>query len=108
MVCGVGMELRGCRRDGLPALHRERLIAVSLPLILSRVGRAHNATDGDATKGDDKPVPFLDWARGDFDTWQGRLTGTQAAMQIVLPIAAAALGMTAIGIAFHVVEHGGV
>jgi hypothetical protein len=40
------------------------------------------------------------------DTWQGRLTGTEAAMQILLPIAAAAFGMTALGIAFHVVEHG--
>jgi hypothetical protein len=83
-------------------------IAVSLPLILSRVGRAHNATNGDATKRDDKPAPFRDWARGDFDTWQGRLTGAQAAMQIILPIAAAAFGMTAIGIAFHIAEHGGV
>ena len=34
------------------------------------------------------------------------LTGTQAAMQILLPIAAAALGMTALGIAFHIAEHG--
>ena len=81
-------------------------IAVALPLILSRVGRAHNATNGDATKRDDKPAPFRDWARGDFDIWQGRLTGAQAAMQIILPIAAAAFGMMALGIAFQIVEHG--
>jgi hypothetical protein len=77
-------------------------IAVSLPLILSRVGCTH----GDAAKGDDKPASFRDWARWDFDTWQGPLTGTQAAMQILLPIAAAAFGMMALGIVFRVIEHG--
>jgi hypothetical protein len=46
-------------------------IAVSLRLILSRVGRAHNATNGDAPKGDDKPASFRHWARWDFDTWGG-------------------------------------
>jgi hypothetical protein len=80
-------------------------IAVSLPLILSRVGRADNATNGDAANSDENPASFRDWARWDFDTWQGRLTGTQAATQILLPIAAAAFGMTALGIAFHIVEH---
>jgi hypothetical protein len=81
-------------------------IAVALPLILSRVGRAPEATNGDGVKGDDKPPSFRDWARWDFDTWQGRLTGTEAAMQILLPIAAAAFGMMALGIAFQIVEHG--
>ena len=54
-------------------------IAVSLPLILSRVGRAQNATKDDAANGNDKPASFRDWARWDFDTWQGRLTGAGAA-----------------------------
>jgi hypothetical protein len=80
-------------------------IAVALPLILSHVGRAHDATNGDVAKNTDRPPSFRDWARWDFDTWQGRLTGTQATMQILLPIAAA-LGMTALGIAFHIAEHG--
>ena len=81
-------------------------IALALPLILSRVGRAHDPTNGDAAKGDDKPPSFRDWARRDFDTWQGRLAGTHAATQILLPIAAAAFGMTALGIAFQIVKHG--
>ena len=47
------------------------------------------------------------WVTWDFDTWQDRLSGAQAALQILLPIAVAALGMTAFGIAFHIAEHGG-
>lgn len=79
------------------------LIAVALPFILWRVGR----TDDGATEGDDRPASFRDWASWDFDTWQGRLSGAQAAAQILLPIAAVAFGMTAFGIALHVAEHGG-
>jgi hypothetical protein len=71
-------------------------IAVVLPLILSRVGHTT----------DHQPL-LRDWAKWDFDTWAGRLSGTQAAAQILLPIAAAAVGMTVIGIAFHIAEHGG-
>ncbi len=82
-------------------------IVVALTLILSRVGRRHGATDGGAAKGDDQPASFRDWAAWDFDTWQGRLSGAQAAAQILLPIAAVAFGMTAFGIAFHIAERGG-
>ena len=79
-------------------------IAVMLPLALPRVGRPHDDTNGKAATDDDKPSSFCDWARWDFDTWQGRLTGTEAAMQILLPIAAAAFGMMALGIAFRIAE----
>lgn len=77
-------------------------IAVALPLILSRVGHADNAAQRDH----DQPS-LRDWAALDFDTWAGRLGGSQAAAEILLPIAAAAVGMTLIGIAFHIAEHGG-
>jgi hypothetical protein len=77
------------------------VIAVALPLILSRVTRIDDATV------DDKPQSFRDWSAADFDTWQGRLSGAQAATQILLPIAAVAIGMTVFGIALHVAEHAG-
>jgi hypothetical protein len=68
------------------------LIAVTLPVILSRVGRdPHERTQ----------EPFHDWASGEFQTWQDRPRGLNAAAEIVLPVAAAAVGMTAIGIVFH-------
>jgi hypothetical protein len=77
------------------------VIAVALPLILSRVTRVDDAA------ADDELQSFRDWAAADFDTWQGRLSGAQAATQILLPIAAVAIGMTVFGIALHVAEHAG-
>jgi hypothetical protein len=77
-------------------------IAVALPLILSRVRR----TD-DAAKGGDEQPSLRQWVSWDFDTWQGRLSGAEAATQILLPIAAAAFGMTAFGVALHIAERGG-
>ncbi len=74
-------------------------IAATLPFILSRVGRGDRAVRG----GDTSPT-FRDWRAWDFDTWQSRLTGRQAAAQILLPLAAVAFGMTIFGIALHVVE----
>jgi hypothetical protein len=68
-------------------------IAVALPLILSRVGRS----------GEPRREALRDWVRGDFQTWQDRASGRSAATEILLPIAAAAIGMTAIAVVFHYV-----
>ena len=82
-------------------------VVIALSLILSRVGHGNDTVE---TKAAPDTVPqrsLRDWAALDFDTWAGRLTGTEAAVQILLPIAAAAVGMTAIGIVFHLAEHAG-
>ena len=76
-------------------------VVVTLQLILSRVGRT-----SEAGKGDDNWASFREWSTSDFETWQDRLSGAQAAVHILLPIAAAALGMTAFGIIFYMTEHG--
>jgi len=81
-------------------------VAVALQVILSRVGRAQNASSRNAVNGEDKPSLFRDWKRWDFDTWTGPLSTIKAMTQILLPFAAAAVGMTAFGIVFHLVEHG--
>jgi hypothetical protein len=57
--------------------------------------------------GDDPPPSLRDWVTWDFETWQDRLSGAQAALHILLPIAAAAVGMTAFGILFQIAQHGG-
>lgn len=82
------------------------LFAVALALVLSRVGHGREAAPDAAAGGDDRPQSFREWAATDFETWQGRLSGGQAAILILLPIAAAALGMTAFGIAYHIAERG--
>ncbi|MDI3471601.1 MAG: hypothetical protein OJF62_003664 [Pseudolabrys sp.] len=68
------------------------VMAVGLPLILSRVGRSGERR---------RPVRYHDWAAGEFELWQSRLDGREAATQVVLPIAAAAVGMTLIGLVFY-------
>jgi hypothetical protein len=77
-------------------------IVVALLTILSRVGR-----NDSIAMTDDNRQSFRQWTSWDFDIWQGRLSGMQAALQILLPIAAAAFGMTAFGILFHIAERGG-
>jgi hypothetical protein len=74
-------------------------VAVALTLVLSRVGHTGAAT------GHDKALSLRAWARWDYDTWTGPLKGSQAAVQILLPLAAAAVGMTVIGLIFHFAEH---
>lgn len=71
------------------------VIAVGLPFILSRQMRDRL----------DRTRPsFRSWRYRNFETWTGRLGGTQAAAEILLPIAAVAFGMTALGIVLHLVE----
>jgi len=71
------------------------VVAIAIPLVLWRVWRA-NSDPGERGR-----EPFADWAAGDFETWQDRLKGRNAAAEIILPIAAAAVGMTALAIVFH-------
>jgi len=45
-------------------------------------------------------APFHDWASQSFETWTGGVSGREASMQILLPIAAVAFGMTIFGLTF--------
>ena len=65
------------------------------------------ATSDDIIEDSNKPPSFREWARGDFDIEHGRLSGADAAILILLPIAAAAIGMMAFGIEFQIAEHVG-
>jgi hypothetical protein len=55
-----------------------------------------------------KPLSLRDWLRGEFDIQDGPLSSAEAAIIILLPIAAAAIGMMAFGIESQIVEHAGV
>jgi hypothetical protein len=81
------------------------LIFVALPLVLSRVSRDED------TGPDERSAPrrsFRNWASCEFDTWQYRLKCGHAAVEVLLPIAAAAFGMTAFGVVAYVVSHGAI
>jgi hypothetical protein len=80
------------------------LIFVGLPFVLSRVAR----DDPDSAASPTSRQSFRSWASCEFDTWQYRLTCRNAAVEVLLPIAAVAFGMTAFGIVVHVVAHGAI
>jgi hypothetical protein len=78
-------------------------VAVALPFILSRVGHDEAAHEAEEQERDAPSLP--DWAASNYETWTGPLSGAEAATQILLPIAAGAVGMTVIGIIFLIAEH---
>jgi hypothetical protein len=80
------------------------VVVVALQLVLMRVRRADQMADDDSGK--HGALSFREWARGDFEAERGRLRAAEAALLILLPIAAAAIGMMAFGIEFQIVEHG--
>ena len=71
------------------------LLVVAFQFLLSRVR---------GTEGPQGRPSYQEWKSCNFDTWTGRLRGSQAAAEILLPMAAVAFGMTAFGIVLHLVE----
>jgi hypothetical protein len=80
------------------------LIAMAIPLLLWLTWRRHREP-GAAESGSGS---FRHWASGDFAIWQGHIAGSEAAVQVILPIAAVSIGLTLIGIVLVVVAHGAV
>jgi hypothetical protein len=78
-------------------------VVIALQLILSSVSRPTEIPNANTAK-DDTPS-FHDWVRGYFDTEEGPLNSSEAAIIILLSFAAAAIGMMVFGIEFQIVEH---
>jgi hypothetical protein len=73
------------------------VVAVLVPFLLSLVWKKYQGPH-------DPHVPsFQDWRKGDFEVWGAKLRGTHAAIDALLPLAAVAFGLSAIGIVFAVV-----
>lgn len=72
-------------------------IAIAIPTVLSRTARWAYGDEATRTSN----LSFRDWLSGQFNTWQERRKAADAAVEIVLPIAAAAIGMTTLGLVFH-------
>jgi hypothetical protein len=71
------------------------LVAVLLPWSMSLVWRRHRRAHERHPE-----VSFHDWRVGDFAVWGSKLRSTDAAIDMLLPLAAVAFGLTAIGIVF--------
>lgn len=68
------------------------IISVALPAIAGRVWlRHHRRTSASARS-------FEDWIAGEFETGQGRVSAKTALVELLLPLAAVAFGMTAFAI----------
>jgi hypothetical protein len=79
-------------------------VVIALQLILSSLRRPAEIANSNT----DQPPSFHDWVRGDFDTEHGPQSGADAAIIVLLPILAAAIGMMSMmvfGIEFLIVEH---
>jgi hypothetical protein len=76
------------------------LMLIAIPAAIYHASRGfqfgHWASGGDRR--------FRTWISGDFDTEQGRRRSAGAAIEILLPMAAAVFGITAIGIVFRLTE----
>ncbi len=74
------------------------LMAGAIPYTIWQVWR-RNAPDGAP---DRQPhTAFSDWWRGEVETWQGRVEGWDAAVEVLMPLGVAAIGMTLIGLVFR-------
>jgi hypothetical protein len=77
------------------------VIAIAIPALLWLTWR-RNAVG--ARK--DSHLSFRNWAAGEFDTSTGSVKGANATVEVLLPIAAVAVGMTLLGLVFHIVASG--
>lgn len=73
---------------------------VAIPTVIHLVGRESQAVERTGTVG----RTWRAWMSGDFDMRQGRRKSVSASIEILLPMAAAAIGITAIGIVFRLTE----
>jgi hypothetical protein len=78
------------------------VIAIAIPALCWLTWRRN----ADGARDEGHPS-FRDWAVGEFDTWTGPVKGANATAEVLLPIAAVAVGMTVLGLVFHIIASGG-
>jgi hypothetical protein len=71
------------------------LFVLLLLSALTALASRHRSHDGDTGN-----ASYRDWSHGDFEVWGARLKSSHAMIDMLLPLAAAAFGLTAIGIVF--------
>jgi hypothetical protein len=85
-------------------------MAIAIPAALWRTNvRAarRSAVEADASQNALEPSPPLrTWLRGRFATWTDQEKGSLAAIEILLPLAAVAFGLTALGIVLDLTRAG--
>jgi hypothetical protein len=72
------------------------VVLVGIPVVLWLTWRRNT----DPNELHDNVAPYREWSSGSFETWTGGISGREASIQILLPIAAVAIGMTIFGLVF--------
>jgi hypothetical protein len=75
-------------------------VIVAIPTLIHFVGKHSQADELTGITG----PRWRTWISGDFDIERGRRKSVAASVEILLPMAAAVIGITAIGIVFRVTE----
>ena len=73
------------------------VVVVGIQLLIWKSWQ-HNAPRADTQPEDES---FGAWKEDEFATWTGELTGREAAVQILLPIAAVSIGMFVFGLVYY-------
>jgi hypothetical protein len=89
------------------------VMALGIPFTLWQAGVKARKTDAAKTGAAPEATEVLreslgTWIEGRFDTWTGQQTSATAAVEILLPVAAVALGFMAMGIVFHLAATGNI
>jgi len=77
------------------------IIAVAIPATLALMAYSQGNSDEGKNSAPRDTASFRQWAAEDFDTWQDRVKGRNAAVEVLLPMAAIAIGMTAFAVVLH-------
>lgn len=72
-------------------------VAVGIPVVLWGISRGARSRRKDPAE----TPRFGDWLACDFEDWSGRQRGRDAAVEVLLPIAAVAFGMSAFALVLH-------
>lgn len=82
------------------------LMAIAIPLALWRTHRTAERLTASSHATEQAPEALDKWLRGRFATWTDQEKGLTAAIEILLPLAAVAFGVTALGIVFELTRAG--
>jgi hypothetical protein len=81
-------------------------MTISIPLALWRTNRTAQGSSVSSRATEQASEPLDTWMRGRFATRTDQQKGSMAAIEILLPLAAVAFGITALGIVFELTRAG--
>ena len=81
-------------------------MAIGIPSALWRANVAAERSNASPTATEEASESLETWMKGQFATWTGKEKGSTAALEILLPLAAVAFGLTALGIVLELMRAG--